>query len=74
VFVVKHNEFAVSKSKLEKREIHVGIADSTNYEVTSGLQRDEMVALPGDIDLKDGMAVRIMNTDASSVQGRQDGN
>jgi HlyD family secretion protein len=74
VFVVKHNEFAVSKSKLEKREIHVGIADSTNYEVTSGLQPDEMVALPGDIDLKDGMAVRIMNTDASSVQGRQDGN
>jgi HlyD family secretion protein len=74
VFVVKPYEFSVSKSKLEKREIHVGIADSTNYEVTGGLQQNEMVALPGDVDLKDGMAVRIMNTDASSVQGRKDGN
>jgi HlyD family secretion protein len=72
VYVVKQGDFA--KTKLEKREIHVGIADSTNYEVTSGLQQGEMVALPGDIDLKDGMAVRIMNTDASSVRGRQDAN
>jgi HlyD family secretion protein len=72
VYVVKQGDFA--KTKLEKREIHVGIADSTNYEVTSGLQLGEMVALPGDIDLKDGMNVRIMNTDASSVKGRQDAN
>jgi HlyD family secretion protein len=72
VYVVKQNEFG--KAKLEKREIHVGIADSTNYEVTNGLQQGEMVALPSDIDLKDGMNVRIMNTDASSVKGRQDAN
>ena len=72
VYVVKQGDFA--KTKLEKREIHVGIADSTNYEVASGLQQGEMVALPGDIDLKDGMNVRIMNTDASSVKGRPDGN
>ncbi len=72
VYVVKQGEFA--KTKIEKREIHVGIADSTNYEVTGGLQQGEMVALPGDIDLKDGMVVRIMNTDASSVKGRQDAN
>jgi HlyD family secretion protein len=72
VYVVKQGEF--TKTKIEKREIHVGIADSTNYEVTGGLQQGEMVALPGDIDLKDGMVVRIMNTDASSVKGRQDAN
>jgi HlyD family secretion protein len=72
VFVVKRGDFA--KTNLEKREIHVGIADATNYEVTSGLQEGEMVALPGDVDLKDGMVVRIMNTDASSVRGRQDAN
>jgi HlyD family secretion protein len=72
VYVVKRSEFV--KAKLEKREIHVGIADSTNYEVTSGLQQGEMVALPGDFDLKDGIAVKIMNTDASSVKGRQDAN
>ena len=72
VYVVKKGDFA--KTNLEKREIHVGIADSTNYEVINGLQQGEMVALPGDVDLKDGMVVRIMNTDASSVRGRQDAN
>jgi HlyD family secretion protein len=72
VYVVKQGDFG--KAILEKREIHVGIADSTNYEVTGGLQQGEMVALPGDTDLKDGIAVKIMNTDASSVKGRQDAN
>jgi hypothetical protein len=33
-----------------------------------------MVALPGDIELKDGMIVRVMNTDASRVRGRSDAN
>jgi HlyD family secretion protein len=62
VYVVKKNELGVGKSKLEKREIKVGIADATSYEVTSGLQEGEMVALPGDTDLHDGMAVQVVNT------------
>jgi HlyD family secretion protein len=62
VFVVKKNELGVGKSKLEKREIRVGIADATSYEVMSGLQEGEMVALPGDTDLHDGMAVQVVNT------------
>jgi HlyD family secretion protein len=74
VFVVKRNELSVNKSRLERREIHVGIADTTNYEVTSGLQENEMVALPADIELKGGMIVRVMNTDASRVRGRSDAN
>jgi HlyD family secretion protein len=74
VFVVKDNQMGVGKSKLEKREVHVGIADATNYEVLSGLQEGEMVALPGDVDLRDGMKVQIVNTDADEVQGRQDEN
>ena len=74
VYVVKRNELSVNKSRLERREIHVGIADSTNYEVTSGLHENEMIALPGDIELKDGMVVRVMNTDASRVRGRSDAN
>jgi HlyD family secretion protein len=74
VFVVKDNQLGVGKSKLEKREVHVGIADATNYEVLSGLQEGEMVALPGDVDLRDGMKVQIVNTDADEVQGRQDEN
>ena len=70
VYVVKHGE--LGKSRLERREIQVGIADSTSYEVVSGLKEGEMVALPGDVDLKDGMVVRIMNTDDSAIRARQD--
>src|SRR5580700_8754730 len=65
VYVVKANELGVGKSRLEKREIKVGIADATSYEVMSGLQEGEMVALPGDTDLHDGMAVQVVNTNAA---------
>jgi len=74
VYVLNHKRLSVNKPRLERREIRVGIADSTNYEVTSGLQENEMIALPGDIELKDGMVVRVMNTDASRVRGRSDAN
>src|ERR1700687_3928910 len=74
VFVVLRNALGVGKATLEKREIRVGIADATNYEVLSGLQEGEMVALPGDVDLKDGMAVKIVNTDASYIRGRSESN
>jgi HlyD family secretion protein len=65
VFVVKPNELGVGKSRLEKREIKVGIADATSYEVMSGLQEGELIALPGDTDLHDGMAVKVVNPNAS---------
>jgi HlyD family secretion protein len=71
VFVVKKNPLAVSQSTLEKREIKVGIADSISYEVVSGLQQDELVALPGDTDLHDGMAVKVVNTDSDYVRGQR---
>src|ERR1700680_298492 len=74
VFVVLRNALGVGKATLQKREISVGIADATNYEVLSGLQEGEMVALPGDVDLKDGMPVRIVNTDASYIRGRSESN
>jgi HlyD family secretion protein len=74
VFVVLRNALGVGKATLQKREIRVGIADATNYEVLSGLQEGEMVALPGDVDLKDGMPVRIVNTDASFIRGRSESN
>jgi len=66
VFVVKRNQLGVGKSTLEKREIHVGIADATNYEVVSGLQEGEMVALPGDVDLRDGMDVIVVSSTANA--------
>ena len=73
VFVVRKNQLGVGKSTLEKREIHVGIADATNYEVVSGLQEGELVALPGDVDLRDGMTVIVITTEAVVVRGRRNG-
>jgi HlyD family secretion protein len=74
VFVALRNALGVGRATLQKREIHVGIADATSYEVDSGLKEGELVALPGDIDLKDGMAVKIVNTDTSYIKGRSDAN
>ena len=71
VFVV--TKTALGKSRLARREVQLGIADSTNFEVISGLQENEMVALPGDAVLHDGMAVKIVNTDAAYVRGHSDG-
>jgi HlyD family secretion protein len=71
VFVVTQN--ALGKSRLSRRELQLGIADSTNFEVISGLQENEMVALPGDAVLHDGMAVKIVNTDSAYVRGHSDG-
>jgi HlyD family secretion protein len=73
VFVVKKNQLGVGKSTLEKREIHVGIADATNYEVVSGLQEGELVALPGDVDLRDGMTVIAITTEAAVFWGTWNG-
>jgi len=69
VFVVKSG---VGDSRLEKREIQTGIADATSFEVLSGLQADEVVALPGDVDLKDGMIVKVVHMDNSNVKGEKD--
>src|SRR6267142_1791409 len=73
VFVVKKNQLGVGKSILEKREIQVGIADATSYEVVSGLQEGDMVALPGDVDLRDGMYVIVVNTGVANFRGDLNG-
>jgi HlyD family secretion protein len=73
VFVVRKSQLGVGRSTLEKREIHVGIADATSYEVISGLQEGEMVALPGDVDLHDGMDVIVVRTEVANFWGRWNG-
>ena len=73
VFVVKLSQLGVGKSTLEKREIRVGIADATNYEVVSGLQEGELVALPGDVDLRDGMSVIVVSTSAGNFPRQTNG-
>jgi HlyD family secretion protein len=69
VFVVKNG---VGIRVLEKREIQVGISDATHYEVVGGLDIKDMIALPGDVDLADGMRVKILNTEPAFIQGHQD--
>jgi len=69
VFVVQSG---VGKSSLEKREIQVGIADATSFEVVSGLKGNEVVALPGDVDLKNGMIVKVVNMDNSNIKSESD--
>jgi HlyD family secretion protein len=71
VFVVVKSAFG--KSRLARREIQVGIADATSFEVLSGLRENELLALPGDAVLHDGMAVKIVNTDEAYVRGHRDG-
>ncbi|HKV61136.1 MAG TPA: efflux RND transporter periplasmic adaptor subunit [Candidatus Acidoferrum sp.] len=73
VFVVRKNQLGVGKSTLEKREIHVGIADATNYEVVSGLKEEDLVALPGDVDLRDGMTVTVITTEVFIFAERWNG-
>ena len=41
---------------------------------TLPLREGDLVALPGDFELHDAMAVRVMNTDSSNVRGRVDAN
>lgn len=64
--------FVVKGTKLEKCPIEVGIADATNFEVVGGLHGNEMIALPGDVDLKNGMTVKVVNMDNSNVEGTKD--
>jgi HlyD family secretion protein len=69
VYVVKEG---VGTATLEKRAIQVGIADAANYEVVSGLKQNEVVALPGDVDLRDGMKVKVVNMDTSNQGSGKD--
>lgn len=63
VYVIKDPALAVNRSHVERREIRVGIASATNYEVLSGVNEGELVALPGDVELKDGMSVQVLSTE-----------
>jgi HlyD family secretion protein len=72
VYVVKKNELGVGTPRLEKREIRVGIADFASYEVLSGLNEGEMVAMPGDVDFRDGMPVKVISTDSAALLGPKD--
>jgi HlyD family secretion protein len=47
-------------SKLRKREIKLGIANPTSFEVVEGIREGEKLALPTDVELRDGMTVSVV--------------
>jgi HlyD family secretion protein len=51
--------YVFDDGKVRRRNITVGIASASNYEVLSGLTLDERVALPANVRLKNGMDVRV---------------
>jgi HlyD family secretion protein len=49
--------FVLEGTRLRQREIRVGIASATKFEVLEGLKEGERVALPGEVILRDGLEV-----------------
>ncbi len=46
-------------SRLHRTEIRVGLSNATQFEVLSGINEGDTLALPGDTPLRDNMAVRV---------------
>jgi HlyD family secretion protein len=49
--------FRVENGRLHRRYIKVGVANPTMIEVLSGLNQGDVVALPGDISLKENLRI-----------------
>jgi HlyD family secretion protein len=55
----KHYVFVVEEGRLRRRDITVGISNSTYYEVLNGITENELIALPGASELHDGAPVTV---------------
>jgi len=58
LFVVEGGGLGPNTSVLHRREVKLGISSPTSVQVVEGVQEGEEVALPGDVDLADGIQVR----------------
>jgi len=54
--------FVVEDGTLHRREVRVGIAGISDYEILDGLKEGERVALPGAVELRDGLEVTVVGT------------
>ena len=52
-----HHVLLVDSGRLRRQDVKVGISNATDYEILSGLAENDLVALPGTTELRDGMAV-----------------
>jgi HlyD family secretion protein len=55
----KHYVFVVHEGRLRRRDITVGISNSTHFEVLNGITESELIALPGASELHDGAPVTV---------------
>ena len=58
VYVVEESGLGGTAQVLRRREVKLGISSATAYEVLDGVREGDEVALPGDVDLADGIKVR----------------
>jgi HlyD family secretion protein len=54
----QHYVFLFQGNTVRRRDISVGVASASNYEVLSGLTTDDHIAEPEDLELRDGMEIR----------------
>ena len=59
----KRYVYQVEGSRLHRRSVQVGIANPTKIEVLSGLNEGDVVALPGDVSLKENMRIRAVRAE-----------
>lgn len=55
--------FVLDGHALRRRNVRVGIASPTKFEILNGLVEGDRVALPGDVELRDGLTVRATETE-----------
>ncbi len=58
VYVVEEAGLGGTTQLLHRREVRLGISSASDYQVIEGVREGEEVALPGDVDLADGIKVR----------------
>ena len=61
----EHFVFVVEQGRLRRQKIAVGTSNSTHYEVLSGITENDLVAVPGGSELRDGMVVEPQNNGRS---------
>ncbi len=49
--------FVIDGGRLRKQEVRIGISNATDFEILGGITENDVIALPGSLELQEGMAV-----------------
>jgi HlyD family secretion protein len=58
--------YRLDGGRLHRAEIRVGLSNATQFEVLSGVDQGDILALPGGTPLRDNMAVRVAIPESES--------